>query len=86
MIIMGVNGGKGLFLFFQFEVVAADKGSPSQSTDFPSNNNARVSLTILRNDYGPYFINLPNTTTIIESISTSIPFFRVVADDDDTTV
>ena len=65
---------------FQFEVVATDGGKPQRSADL----NAIVSVTVLRNDHGPYFINIPTAVDIDETDTTV--FYTVIARDNDTTV
>ena len=67
---------------FQFEVEARDGGSPSRS----SLQNARVTVIVVRNDNPPYFVNLPYEVRINETVDTTLPFFRVLARDNDTTV
>ena len=73
---------KNLYLVFQFEVVACDNGSPSLCAI----NNAQVSVFVMRNDNEPYWVNLPNTTSINENLPAGSSIFTLLARDDDTTV
>ena len=67
---------------FQFEVVACDNGVPKLC----ALSNAQVSVFVMRNDNEPYWVNLPNTTSINENQPVGSSIFSMLARDDDTTV
>ena len=73
---------KNLYLVFQFEVKACDNGSPSLCAI----NNAQVSVFVMRNDNEPYWVNLPNITSINENLPAGSAIFTLLARDNDTTV
>lgn len=64
---------------FQLTVYARDYGTPRlQSFEF-----ATVTITVIRNNNGPVFQNVPYSRTISQSISSGTSVFKVTATDAD---
>ena len=63
------------------EFLASDKGTPSR-TSIPS----KLTVTVLRNQFPPEFLNTPYSQRIDSTTSTASRIFQATARDNDTTV
>jgi hypothetical protein len=63
-------------------VRATDDGIPPRTSNF----NARVTLTIIRNENDPFFVNTPYETTIPETTQLGTNVLTVTARDNDNLV
>ncbi|XP_076458559.1 protocadherin Fat 1-like [Babylonia areolata] len=67
--------------FYELFITATDEGIPPRSATV----DARVQITVTRNQNDPFFINTPYAVTIPESQSAGSSIFRITASDSDST-